>query len=39
MIVLFVLMVSVISVSIPAWATGWTGTGEVVYEDPAPPKK
>jgi hypothetical protein len=35
---LFVLLVSVISATIPAWATGWTGTGEVVYETPEPPK-
>jgi|GEM_PF-4335153 len=38
MILLLVLAVSVISVTISAGATSWTGPGDVVYEDPSPPK-
>jgi hypothetical protein len=38
MLVLLMLAVSVVSVTIPAWATVRTGFGDVVYEDPAPPK-
>ena len=38
MILLLVLAISVISVTIPAWATVGSGPGDVVYEDPAPPK-
>jgi hypothetical protein len=38
LILLIVLAVCVISASVPAWADGRTVKGDVVYEDPAPPK-
>jgi hypothetical protein len=38
MILVFVLALCVFSAAVPAWATQWPGPGDVVYEDPAPPK-
>jgi len=37
-VLLLMLAISVISITIPAWATDRFGSGEVIYEDPAPPK-
>jgi|WetSurMetagenome_2_1015567.scaffolds.fasta_scaffold169764_2 hypothetical protein len=38
LIVLLILALSLVNVAIPAWGAGHTNPGDVVYEDPAPPK-
>jgi hypothetical protein len=38
LILLMILALSLVNVTIPAWGTGHLNSGDVVYEDPAPPK-
>lgn len=38
LILLMILALSLVYVAIPAWGAGHVNTGDVVYEDPAPPK-
>lgn len=38
LILLTILVLSLVNVTISAWGAGHVNTGEVVYEDPAPPK-
>lgn len=38
LILLMILVLSLVNVTIPVWGAGHVNTGDVVYEDPAPPK-
>jgi hypothetical protein len=38
LILLMILALSLVNVAIPAWGAGHVNSGDVVYENPEPPK-